>query len=938
MGRLQPWRYGLIGLLTLMLCLCSPSVVASLERSADLESLTAPARVTAGDNTVAQTEASLEAAAQAAYDQGDYSTAAALLEQAVQAAQQEGDSRRAAIALSHLSLARQQLGDWDLAAQAIAQAKTRLSNPTADPSLYAHLLDVEGQLQFSRGELGEALDSWVTAADLYTQLGDTRRYVISRLHQSQVLQAQGLFLQAAQVLKALRTALAERRSPSAETVMLLQQLGDSLRVTGDFDQATEVLADSLRSLDQLTLSPERRDALRANTFLSLGNVAQAQFRQTVARRQYETALSYAQTALLHYQRATQLSDALGLQASLNQMWLLVHPNVAEWNQALALYPLVKAKLASLSGRTAIYGYVGLTENLLALNRNRSGGDPALLEEVARQLLAVAHQQAQALGDRRAQSLVLGTLGHVYEAAQQWQDAERLSRGALDLSQSIRRDEEDVSSRWQWQDLSYRWQWQLGRILIEQQRRDEAISAYTEAFRIAEAIRSDLLSADAESQLPYVTVETLYREYADLLLSTVPELDGTAALKNGHSQASKNPQHQARLRQARNVIDSLQVAELESFFNANCIEKNAAIDQILQEDQDAALVHTLLMPDHLEVILTLPNQQLVHYTTQDENLDRPLRDTLDQYYLALTSGADIQAYGSQVYDWLLRPAVEAGLLPPAAGAVAKSSSPSSQAISTLIFAPDGELRRIPMATLYTGEAFLVEKYALSLILGLEIKEPQPLVRQNLQVLAAGLADVSLSRVEGYGDLPGVRRELSTINQTDVSVDLLQGNAFTQKALERQLKDTDYEIVHLATHGEFGRDRKDTFILAAAPDTGDRRDGLIQIDALSQIFRARRRAGTLELLILSACKTATGDDQEVLGIAGATVQAGAKSSIAALWSVDDNASVDFTRALYSHLGKPDISRAEALRRAQVDLLKRYSGRARYWAPYVLVGSWQ
>ena len=143
--------------------------------------------------------------------------------------------------------------------------------------------------------------------------------------------------------------------------------------------------------------------------------------------------------------------------------------------------------------------------------------------------------------------------------------------------------------------------------------------------------------------------------------------------------------------------------------------------------------------------------------------------------------------------------------------------------------------------------------------------------------------------------------------------------------------DYTIVHLATHGQFGSDRPNTFILAA--------DGRIDIDSLGEIFHTRRQRETrLEMLILSACKTATGDSREVLGIAGATVQAGARSTLATLWSVDDAASVIFVKALYAQLGQPGVSRAEALRRAQIALLERYPGRPRYWAPYVLVGSWR
>ena len=91
-------------------------------------------------------------------------------------------------------------------------------------------------------------------------------------------------------------------------------------------------------------------------------------------------------------------------------------------------------------------------------------------------------------------------------------------------------------------------------------------------------------------------------------------------------------------------------------------------------------------------------------------------------------------------------------------------------------------------------------------------------------------------------------------------------------------------------------------------------------------------------MSACRTATGDDREVLGIAGTTVRAGARSAIASLWSLDDEASVTFTREFYQHLGKPGISRAKAVRLAQETMLNDPEfNHPRFWSAYVLVGSW-
>ncbi|MEM0979004.1 MAG: CHAT domain-containing protein, partial [Cyanobacteria bacterium P01_H01_bin.58] len=513
----------------------------------------------------------------------------------------------------------------------------------------------------------------------------------------------------------------------------------------------------------------------------------------------------------------------------------------------------------------------------------------------------------------------GTLGHVYEQNRQWDDAADLSRQALALAQQIRAD-----------DISYRWQWQLGRILKRQQQEDKAIAAYSGAFETLQSIRSDLITANPDVQFSFrESVEPVYRELADLLLTSVPTLDSPAQPKVSSKQA------QARLRQARDVMEALQVAELENFFQSACIEKTVNIDQVVDQQEGAAVLYAVLLPDRIEVIVKLPEQEdLVHYSAP---VDRATAEqTLQAFRATIIRGNEGRRYGQQLYDWLLRPAVENGLI--ASAVEARATAPKSaagalpdNAIETLLFVLDGDLRLIPMANLHDGEKYLIEKYSLSLILGLEVRDPQQLPpRPELQVLAASLTEPPPSE-DSYARLPGVSREMDKIAATELPATFLRDDAFTQTALENQLNETDYTIVHLATHGQFGSDRRNTFVLTA--------DGRFDIDALGRVFQSRRQADTrLEMLIFSACKTATGSSREVLGIAGAAVQAGARSTIATLWSVNDDASVLFAETLYENLGKSGVSRAEALRRAQVALMQRYPGRPWLWSPYVLVGSWR
>jgi len=887
MGKLNRWRYWVLGLLTLMMCWGSPPAIAHLS----------PAPVAPPVRAIAQASTSFEQQAQTAYQQGQYQTAADLLQQAQQQYTAQGEVVKAAIALSNLSLTYQQLGQWAAAQTALATAQQALQNQPLSPGVQAQILDVQGQLQFAQGQIDDALATWRQSDALYADVDNPERRALSRLHQAQALQAKGLYQQVFRTLEALATDVSDQPN-SVMKATVLRQLGDSLRATGNLDQAVVRLQESLDIAESL-----ENATLIAASSLSLGNLEQGRFKVAFEQNDLRAAIAHAREALAYYQRVSQLDEGeLGIQARLNFMRLITNPILGNWELALQLYPTIENLLPQLpAGRATILAYTGLVENLITLRQNSDRAEPRWPEIAA--LLAPAQAQAEALQDPRSQSLVLGTLGHVYEQTERWAEVTTLSRQALSLAQQV-----------QAEDIRYRWEWQLGRALKAQGETPGAIAAYTRAFETLKVIRSDLVTANPDVQFSFrESVEPIYRELVDLLVTDVPEAPEIAFRK------AEGRENQARLSQARDVMEALQVAELENFFQAACIDKTISIDQVVeQEDTTAAVLYAILLADRLEVVMKLPQQtDLIHYAAP---VDQDTVNTaLKTYRSHLVGGDDVVNDGRQLYTWLLKPAADLGLLTP-------------ETIKTLIFVLDGNLRLIPMTTLHDGADFLVKQYAVSSVLGLDVRDPEVLPpRPQLAVLAASLETPPPEEAQFYSQLPGVTEELDLIRATELPVTTLQDAAFTQTALDRELRDTDYTIVHLATHGQFGSDRQNTYILA--------NDGRIDIDTLGQLFKSRRQADTrLEMLILSACKTATGDSREVLGIAGAMVQSGARSAIATLWSVDDRASVLFTQSLYTELAQPGVSRAEALRRAQVALLDRYPGRPRLWAPYVLVGSWR
>lgn len=510
-----------------------------------------------------------------------------------------------------------------------------------------------------------------------------------------------------------------------------------------------------------------------------------------------------------------------------------------------------------------------------------------------QILATAVQQAKSLGDQRAEAYALGNLGSLYEQAQQWSSAKDLTQQALLLAQSINAA-----------DIAYRWQWQLGRLLKAQGDTQGAIATYTEAVNTLKSLRSDLVAINPEIQFSFRDqVEPVYRELVDLLLP---------------SQNNAQPS-QKDLAQARNVIESLQLAELDNFFREACLEANTVLlDKVVDQDNPtAAVIYPIILPDRLEVILKIPQQPLRHYTIRQSQLQ--VEQTLEELRQKLTEPdtiRDVRALSQQLYRWLIQPA-EAEL--------------KHSGVKTLVFVLDGALRNIPMAALYDGKQYLVEKYAVALSPGLQLLDPKPLPQGRLKALTAGLSQAPANYP--YPALPAVKSEFNLIQQAGVSISPLLDQQFTSKSLATEIDSSSFNVVHLATHGQFSSQAKNTFILAS--------DGPINVKQLDNLLRTRNqgRPEVIELLVLSACETASGDKRAALGLAGVAVRAGARSTLASLWQIDDEATAIFIGEFYKELTNAKLTRAEALRQAQLTLLKKYPNYSRpgYWAPYVLVGNW-
>lgn len=795
------------------------------------------------------------------YDAGRFAEAAELLEHAVRNYRSQGDWLQEAIALSNLSLVYQQLGQWEQANEASQASVTNLQ--TRDrPHTLAQALEVQGRLAFMRGAMESALATWEQTATLYEQTADPVGVIRSQINQAEALQALGLYRRAI-------TTLAQIEATSAatlESAEALRSLGDALRVAGDLDRSYEVLQQSLTQLRGLQNASTVADAIAATQF-SLGNTVYTQ--------------GDTEAALQFYRQAAAGTATIQAQARLNQLRVLVEAE--RWMEADAVAAEILPLLDRLPpSRAAVFARINFVQSLLKFETPQN---PSLYTRGA-ELLTTAVTQARALGDRRAESFALGNLGNLYERTQQFAEARGLTEQALSLAQQLNSA-----------DVTYLWDWQLGRILKAEGKRSEAIAAYSNAVNTLRSLRGDLVAVNAEVQFSFRdSIEPIHRQLVGLLLQT----------------RTPSP---TELEQARQTIESLQLAELDNFFREACL--NARQVEIDQVDRLAAVIYPIILEDRLEVILSLPQADgapsLRHYATdlprsEVERTITQLRNNLRQY----TANPRALGLSKQLYDWLIRPAAE---------------ELQTSGVKTLVFVLDGVLRNVPMAALHSGERYLLEDYAIALTPGLQLLEPQTLQGDRLNVLLAGLSE---SR-GGFTSLPGVVKEFEEIQSAVPNNRLLLNQQFTNTAVQEAISAIPFPVVHLATHGTFSSRLEDTFIL-----TWDDRIDINQLNTILQATDISRRR-PIELLVLSACQTAEGDNRAALGLAGMAVRAGARSTIATLWQLSDDAAPRLMERFYQELAT-GVTKAEALRQAQLSLLNDPAfERPFFWSPLVLVGNW-
>lgn len=811
---------------------------------------------------LANTPAQLMEQGKTYYQAGQYTAAAEAWTQAVQAYEQQPLNQ--AIVLNQLSLAQQELGQWMQAKDSIRQSLEIMGDPPAPEnlSIYAQALNTQGSLHLSQGDPESALKTWDRTTELYSQLEDDIGRIGSLINQAQAQQVLGLYLQSRKTLEKVVADLDQQTSPAIQATGY-RSLGNVLRLVGNLEDAEKYLKISLENAETTAVPQEVH-----TTQLSLGNTARA-------RQAYDDAIDY-------YQKAAQSPiPSTQHQAQLNLLSVLIEKQ--DWPQAQQIWPQIKQELVQQPpSRRNVYSQVNLVKSLVQLHQDSPTQTPAILD--ISDITVHAIQQANDIDDPRAQAYALGNLGHLYELDEQWSEAQKLTEQALFIAQAHNASE-----------ISYQWQWQLGRIMDARQQTQAATSAYQGAFQTLQYLRKDLVATNPEAQFSFRdSVEPVYRELVDLLLRD--------------SQPS-----QENLKQAREVMESLQLTELDNFFRSACLDGQiVSIEDI--DQQSAAVVYPILLKDRLELIASLPQQPALAYRSIPIS-QQEVEDTINQFRVQIEKPftfIESQELGQTVYNWLIQPL--------------KAELDQSQT-DTLVFILDGEMRNIPLAALYDGNHYLIETYALALAPGMQLINTQPLQGRELQVIAAGIS----AEVPPFPPLKYVKEEIDTIRQL-VTSEVLLDQGFTSAALQEQIQSLPYPIVHLATHGKFSSEAENTFLLAW--------DKKINVNQLNELLRSSEqvRPEPIELLVLSACETATGDRRAALGLAGVAVQAGARSTLASLWNLDDQSAASLIGKFYDQLIQPETSKAKALQQAQIAMIGDPDFRhPAHWSAFVLVGNW-
>jgi len=394
--------------------------------------------------------------------------------------------------------------------------------------------------------------------------------------------------------------------------------------------------------------------------------------------------------------------------------------------------------------------------------------------------------------------------------------------------------------------------------------------------------------------------------------------------------------------AFDVLERSYGSELETFVGHSLNLSSTTLDdsqdilaKVAKKTEDvAALVYPILLGNRIEIMVVPPKDKGAPFrkftiVPSQEFVETVLTDYRNN--IRDVGSNDYLEQSQKLYDWIMRP-IDAQL--------------KAMKINTLVFVMDGGFRVMPPAAMHDGKQFLVERYGIASVASMRVTRIEERDRKSTRVLAMGLTD----SVSGFNALPSVDVEIKTIASNVLEGTSFLNKDFTVDNLQTQRQLGKYSILHLGTHGKFV--------------SGNIGESFIQFWdsrlSLSQIPKLRFDKPAIDMLTLSACQTAVGNN---LGISGLAVESGAKSVLASLWEVSDAGTAPLMISFYKSFPHA-INKAQAMQQAQVSLLsgkvnikngeitgilglpniKLPTGAGEidlshpfYWSSFILVGNW-
>ncbi len=553
-------------------------------------------------------------------------------------------------------------------------------------------------------------------------------------------------------------------------------------------------------------------------------------------------------------------------------------------------------------------------SLLALGRLAQGIGQSAPENtspslaVAYAALSRALKLAETQDDSRAKSYAMGHLGELYVAMGRTTDARILFQSAIFFGAYSDSPE-----------LLARWYWRVGQLLRSEHNTTQAEAMYRKAIEQLSTIQSALVFGyRGNHRLFQEEVRTIYVELAAILINRL-------------STVTQEPQRQRLLRDVREVMEQFKTVELKHYFlYDDCVterQQNNAdreLDDLIRPG--SAVLYPIVFDKRIVLLLSHANGVIKKFETQVRRGE--LEDTVKEFYKLLRKEEEdddltrTKLYGDELYKWLFKD-IEEDMV--------------TRGVERLVVVPDGILRTIPFSALFDRDKgeYLVERYAITVTPGLRLTNPEQFSFDDYRVLLSGMTTNTQIPEKNlyYTALSYVKNELvdiAKIYNINIS-EILKDKTFKKDIVRQRLETKSYAAVSFATHTYIASDPTESSLVAYESE--------ITLDDLEELLRiGYHRNQALDLLVLSACDTAVGDERAALGLAGISVKTGVNSVVASLWPVDDKSTAELITQFFKNL-KSSKPKAEALREAQESVLNTRDYRHPYhWAPFVLIGNWR